>query len=410
MARHRILMLTPQLPYPPHQGTSLRNLHVLRALAENHEVTLLSFHESDKPPQLQPLHAYGHILPPVPITSRSTSRRLAQLISTGEPDLGLRLRNESFNEALSAALAEKRFDAIQIEGLELAYVIEQVRREAPGARVVIDCHNAETELQRRAFRADIRRPKRWPAALYSAIQIGRLERYERRVLQAADGILAVSEIDRQFLRRTAPQLSSDMITIVPNTIDVSAYASPGPISEQQRFDLVFTGKMDFRPNVDGVQWFADVIWPRIVQERPQTTWGIVGQRPAPSVHALQETEGITVTGSVPDIQPYIAAATVFVMPLRVGSGTRLKLIEAMAAGKPVVSTTLGAEGFPVQNGVNVILADTPEQQSESILHLLREPDLRGRLSSAASELAGQYDWRQIVPVLDDFYGSLLKEG
>jgi glycosyltransferase involved in cell wall biosynthesis len=123
---------------------------------------------------------------------------------------------------------------------------------------------------------------------------------------------------------------------------------------------------------------------------------------------LRETQGITVTGSVPDIRPYIAGATVFIMPLHMGSGTRLKLIEGMAAGKPVVSTTLGAEGFPVQDGVNIILADTPERQSESILHLLREPDLRDRLSSAALELAHQYDWRRIVPLLADFYDSLVK--
>jgi glycosyltransferase involved in cell wall biosynthesis len=407
MARLQILMLTPQMPYPPHQGTSLRNLHVLRALAENHEVTLLSFHESDKPPQLEPLRAYCHVLTPVPITSRSTSQRLAQLISTSEPDLGLRLRSEAFSAALSTALAEKRFDAIQIEGMELAYVIEQIKREAPGARVVIDCHNAETELQRRALQADIRRPKRWPTALYSAIQIGRLEKYERQALLAADGILAVSEIDRQFLRQTAPQLQQE-ITVAPNTIDVSVYASPEAISGEQGFDLVFTGKMDYRPNVDGVLWFADFVWPRIIRERPQTTWAIVGQRPAPSIQALRGTQGITVTGSVPDIRPYIAGATVFIMPLRMGSGTRLKLIEGMAAGKPVVSTRLGAEGFPVQDGVNIILADIPEQQSEAILHLLREPELRGRLSSAAYELARQYDWRQIVPLLADFYDSLVR--
>jgi glycosyltransferase involved in cell wall biosynthesis len=336
-----------------------------------------------------------------------TSRRLTQLLSTSEPDLGLRLRSEAFNAALSTALAEKRFDAVQIEGMELAHVIAQVKREAPSTRVVLDCHNAETELQRRAFQADIRRPKRWPTALYSATQIGRLEKYERRALQAADGILAVSEIDRQFLRQTAPQLWPE-ITIVPNTIDISAYASPGAISGEKRFDLVFTGKMDYRPNVDGVLWFADFVWSRIIQERPQTTWAIVGQRPAPSIQALRETQGVTVTGSVPNIQPYIAGATVFIMPLRIGSGTRLKLIEGMAAGKPVVSTRLGAEGFPVQDGVNIILADTPEQQSETILRLLREPELRGRLSSAAFELARQYDWRQIVPLLADFYDSLVK--
>lgn len=405
MSRFRILMLTPQLPYPPHQGTSLRNLHILRALAETHQVTLLSFDESNNQQQLDPLRAICTIRPPIPISARSTSRRLAQLATTDKPDLALRLRSDAFASALSAVLAEKPFDAVQIEGIELAHFIDQVRQEAPGTQVVIDCHNAETELQRRAFRSDIRQPSRWPSAFYSAIQARRLKNYERQALYAADGVIAVSEIDRQFLKQTAPQLAHE-IAIVPNTIDVSAYSRPASFSSDMQFDLIFTGKMDYRPNVDAVLWFADAVWPQIVEQRPQTTWAIVGQRPHPRIEALRESKGVTVTGSVPDIQPYIAGSTVFIIPIRMGSGTRLKMIEAMAAGKPIVSTTIGAEGFPVQNGVNIILADSPVNQSEAILNLLQDPERRSNLGSAASVFAAQYDWRRIVPILNDFYDSL----
>lgn len=408
MARLQILMLTPQLPYPPHQGTSLRNLHVLRALAEVNDVTLLSFAEADRSQELGPLKAIARVLPPVTAPTRSTTQRLAQLATTNEPDVALRLRSEAFAIALTAALAATPYDVVQIEGIELARYIEQVRVEAPRARVVLDCHNAETELQRRAIQADLSQVSRWPAALYSAVQVRRLRRFERQALASADGVIAVSDIDRQYLVGLAPDMRSQ-VAVVPNTIDVSEYAQPEPVPADMRFDLVFTGKMDYRPNVDAVLWFAEDVWPLILEQRPRTTWAIVGQRPHSRLDPLRKVNGVALTGSVPRIQPYIAGASVYIAPLRIGSGTRLKLIEAMAAGKAIVSTTVGAEGFPVVNGKNICLADTAGDQARTILHLLSDAEERGMLGSAARAFAGRYDWRQNVSLLEDFYNSLVIE-
>jgi glycosyltransferase involved in cell wall biosynthesis len=406
MARLQILLLTPQLPYPPHQGTSLRNLHVLRALAERNDVTLLSFDDVHSPQELDPLRAIGRVLPPVPAVTRSTFQRLKQVATTGEPDVALRLRSETFASALSAALTATPYNAIQIEGIELAHYIEQVKEIAPRARVTLDCHNAETELQRRAIRADLRRVARWPAALYSAVQVRRLARFERQALISVDGVIAVSDIDRQHLLALAPDISRQ-IAVVPNTIDVDEYARPEPVPPEIQFDLVFTGKMDYRPNVDAVLWFAEAAWPLILEQRPQTTWAIVGQRPHPRLEPLRKIMGVTLIGSVPRIQPYIAGASIYIAPLRIGSGTRLKLIEAMAASKAIVSTTVGAEGFPVENGKNILLADTPADQAAAILRLLRDPEGREQLGSAARAFVGRYDWRQTVDLLETFYESLV---
>ena len=400
----RILLLTPQLPYPPQQGTSLRNYHLLRALAQHHDVTLLSFAESDRPADTTRLAELARVLPPVAVPGRTTGQRLRALLTSRAPDMALRLRSEAFAVALADALQDGAFVAVQVEGIELAWTIPLIRVTGGGTRIVLDCHNAETELQRRARQGDWSRPGRWPAAVYSATQVGRLARFERQVLQAADAVIAVSDEDRQHL--TALAGPSQPIVVIPNVIEVDEYRWQGPVPDEARFDLVFTGKMDYRPNVDGVLWFAAEIWPIVRRARPVTTWAIVGQRPHARLTALGEEPGITLTGRVERVQPYLAGAGVYILPLRIGSGTRLKLIESMAAGCAVVSTTIGAEGFSLQSGHAAILADTPEAFAAAVLELLDDPGRRAALGERAQAFAAQYDWRRVGPLLDEVYERL----
>lgn len=399
-------MLTPQLPYPPHQGTSLRNLHMLRALAQSHEVSLLSFAEGDSPPEIEVLPSICRVLPPIRVSSRSSMDRIKQFVSSSLPDVAQRLRNPEFSDSLIRTLTTETYQAVQIEGLELGPYIELVRRYAPQVKLVLDCHNAETELQRRAMRADLLSPSRWPVALYSGLQMGRLARFEKWAIHQADAVLAVSRSDRTQLAQIG-QVEVDHFRVIPNTIDIAEYEKQRPSTPDVAYDLVFTGKMDYRPNVDGVLWFARHVWPAIRRARPQTTWAIVGQRPHPRLDRLRAEEGITLTGRVPHVQPYLASASVFIMPLRIGSGTRLKLIEAMASSLPVISTTLGAEGFDVADGKEVLLADTPQQWIEAILRLLMDEGRRAVLGEAAKEFATRYDWRRIIPLVSELYEDLL---
>lgn len=401
-----ILMLTPQLPYPPHQGTSLRNLHMLRALAQSHQVSLLSFDEGDASPELEPLQSICRVLPPIRVPARSSMDRIRQLATSPLPDVAQRLRNPEFSDSLIRTLTTDSYEAIQVEGLELGPYIELVRQYAPQARIVLDCHNAETELQRRAMRIDLPNPSRWPVALYSGLQIGRLARFEKWAIQQADAILAVSLSDRAQLAKIG-RVEEAHITIIPNTIDITEYEKRRLPAPDMAYDLVFTGKMDYRPNVDGVLWFARHVWPEIRRARPQTTWAIVGQRPHPRLDQLRSEAGITLTGRVPQIQPYLASASVCIMPLRIGSGTRLKLIEAMASSIPIVSTTLGAEGFDVAGGKELLLADTRQQWIDAVLQLLTDDGQRARLGEAASQFAAQYDWRRIIPLVSKLYDDLL---
>ncbi len=196
------------------------------------------------------------------------------------------------------------------------------------------------------------------------------------------------------------------IAVIPNVVEVEAYGWNRLVPEAARFDLVFTGKMDYRPNVDGVLWFAGEIWPLVRRARPATTWAVVGQRPHARLAALAKEPGVTVTGRIEQVQPYLAGAGVYILPLRIGSGTRLKLIESMAAGCAVVSTTIGAEGFALQSGQEAVLADSPEAFAAAVLALLDDPARRASMGERAQVFAAQYDWRRIGPLLDEVYSDL----
>jgi glycosyltransferase involved in cell wall biosynthesis len=216
-------------------------------------------------------------------------------------------------------------------------------------------------------------------------------------------VAAVSDVDREALLRLDPALD---VTIIPNGVDLDFYR-PGvaePLSDIGPYSLVFTGKMDYRPNVDAVIWFADVVFPLIQKQAPATCFYIVGQQPSARVAALAQRPGILVTGKVPDTRPFIAAAGVYVIPLRIGGGTRLKVLEAMAMGQAVVSTRLGCDGFPLTDGCEVAFANEPQAFADRVIGLLRDREEATRLGHAARAfVAAHYGWDVIVPQLEALY-------
>ncbi|MCA9941202.1 MAG: glycosyltransferase [Anaerolineales bacterium] len=401
-----ILILTPQLPYPPHQGASLRNFYIIKGLAQRHAITLLSFVDPDQHLDSDPsgpltqlcTHVYT-----IPAPPRTRAQRLRQLLFTDQPDMAFRLSSSAFTTRLREVLHQQVFDIVQVEGLELARYIPIVRQASPRSHIVFDDHNAEAALQQRAFLTDLRQPRRWGAALYSSIQVRRLRRFETWACQQADQVTAVSEADQETLQGLVPE---KRVTPIPNCIDVATYDLP-PDGLYPTFDLVFSGKMDYRPNVDAMLWFVAEIWPRIREARPQATLAVVGQKPHPRLEPLYHLPGVTMTGWVESVQPYLAGATVYVMPFRMGSGTRLKLIEAMAAGKAIVSTPIGAEGFPVVHNEHLMLASTPNEFATAVLTLLTQPPRRQKLGNAARQFAQQYDWRQVVQRFEAVYASVI---
>jgi sugar transferase (PEP-CTERM/EpsH1 system associated) len=410
----RILLLTPQFPYPPHQGTTIRNYNLIAGLAERHEVHLLSFGDPAESTST-PLHRLCSSVEVIRPPQRSMRHRLRGLVLSTLPDMALRLPSADFQALLDRTLDRVRPDVLEVEGIEMAqYLLQAAERrgEASLPLLVFDDHNAEYVLQQRAFETDARslHPRRWIGAAYSLVQWRRLRRYERRACRAADRVVAVSEADAQALRRLVPGLEP---VVVPNGVDMAFYSEPVPaldVRPGQKYGdrggpgLVFTGKMDFRPNVDAVLWFARHVLPLVRRNVPDAHFWVVGRDPHPRLAPLAGDPAVTLTGWVPDVRPYISAAAVYVVPLRIGGGTRLKVLEAMAMGKAIVSTALGCEGFDVVRGREVVLGDTPGEFAAAVVELLRDPGQRERLGHAAHDYArARYDWPVIVPQLEAVY-------
>lgn len=397
-----ILFLTPQLPYPPQKGTALRNWGLIKGLAEHHAVSLLSFREEATDQELPPaLESVCRRVLTVPQPDRSRTERLRKMITTGQPDMAWRLFSERFEQLLRRWLAENRFDIVQIEGIELAPYTDTIHSAPHSPLVVFDDHNCEYLLQQRTFLTDLYSPLRWAPAAYSFVQWQRLRSYEARVCRSADRVLAVSEADADALRDLVPGLD---VVVVPNGIDTEAYRPATTDADQQHDQMLFTGTMDFRPNVDAVLWFAKEVLPLVREEVACAHFVIAGQRPHRRLAALGRNPAITLTGWVEDVRPFFEAATVYVAPLRIGGGTRLKLLEAMAMEKAIVATSLGAEGYPVQHGRELLLADTPAAFADAVVSLLQSASRRSQLGKTGrSFVEKRYDWQAIVPRVEDVY-------
>ena len=402
----RILFLTPQLPYPLEQGTAIRNFNLIAQVARRHKVALLSFAEGART-DFGPLREICDPIVTIPAPERSMVARLRTLLTSSDPDMAHRLASTAYAQALRALLFEQSFDVLQIEGIEMASFAFMARqwRGVHAPAIVFDDHNAEYVLQRRALETDRRHPRRWPAAVYSLMQWRRLAEYERRVCRAADAVLAVSQADALALAALAPDIRP---VVVPNGVDTEYYRPNLPdILPLQHPAVVFTGKMDFRPNVDAMLWFYRHVWPRIVAEVPEAHGYIVGKNPDPRLAALSDDPSVTVTGHVPDISPYFGGADVYVVPLRIGGGTRLKVLEAMAAGLPIVTTSLGAEGIDLTPNVHARVADRPAEYAAAVVTLLRDAVHAQALGAAARQFAVErYAWRRIIPRLEDVYSAL----
>ena len=405
----KLLLLTPQSPYPPRQGTTLRNYFLLRHFASKHEVDLFTClapaNKSWPEPKLAELciRVEGFRQP-----ERRLSRRMLDALVTGKPDMGLRLVQKDAFALLERMLAEKTYDLVQVEGLEMVpYGFQILQMAGDRPLVVFDNHNAEFLLQKRAALMDGRSIARWPAAFYSWLQWQKLYRYERAFCQAVDGIVAVSEPDRRMLSSLAPRRP---VVNVPNGIEISRYV-PQPLLPKSPPSLVFTGKMDYRPNVDAMLWFGLKVLPR-VRSQLDVKLQIVGMDPHRRLDRLRAEPDIELTGEVEDVVPYIHGASVYVTPMRVGGGTRFKVLEALACARPVVSTSLGVEGIPVRDGEHILIADDAASFADAVVSLLRDQAGGGDRSRALGEAARsfvetQFSWKTILPQMDAFHAQLI---
>jgi polysaccharide biosynthesis protein PslH len=398
----RILFVTASLPYPPASGGLLRIYGLMHGLhQQGHRLTLISFDDGKLRAEETPLAAMCERIVTVTPKSRTKIDRLRDLIFSSQPDIARRFYSGEFAVRLRELLNSQQFDLVQFEGIEAVCYLPLVRTVQPKAKTCFDTFNAEYVLQRGIFEVDRQTVKRWPAAIYSYIQSRRIRRFEGEMCRMATCVIAVSPEDAELL---APFRPDRKVYTVPNGIFVNDYANSVKFLDLGENALVFTGKMDYRPNVDAALWFADHVLPLVQKQVPQAQFYIVGQQPHPRLDMLRQRPGVHLTGWVDSTQPYLHSAAVYVAPLRMGSGTRLKLLEAMASGCAIVATTAASAGLHPDAKQGMIVVDDEGAMAGAIVRMLQNPQQSEALRHEAKRLVQQYyDWSVLIPRLLDAY-------
>ena len=396
-----ILLLTASLPFPATSGGALRAYSLIRAMTRlGHRVHLLAFDEGGARWQDTPLAGLCASMRTVVPPQRTLRERMATLLFSRQADVARRLYSEPMAGALQNILAEERFELIQAEGIEMAWLLPLAKKFQPSAKLSFETFNAEYQLQRVIASIDAQEPLRWPMAVYSWLQSHRIARFEREMGRLADLVIAVSPEDAGALGKLLPDKK---IRVIPSAIAVEEYAAM-ETRNLGAHAIVFTGKMDYRPNVDAALWFADEIFPRILRQVPDAVFHIVGQKPHQRLDRLRGVQGIEVSGFVRSIVPYLRGAAVYVAPLRMGSGTRLKLLEAMAARCAIVATPIAAAGLLPDAKAAMRLAANADAFADTVATLLNDPTARRVLGQTAlAAVSSYYDWTSTADSLRQIY-------
>ena len=375
---------------PPDTGGKIRSYNILRQLASQHSVTFFSFyaaHDGDLHPSLKDCFDRVICMPlalPEPRSVGELRDYLFRLFSS-EPYSITKYCRPEVRARLRTLLDQETYDGILCDFMVAAGVIPW---DSPVPKILFT-HNVEATIWRRHYEVAV--SPLWKAV--SWLEWRRMDAAEQRYLRLADHVLTVSEADEQAF---SSFVDPAKLTVIPTGVDVD-YFHAMPV-EEVADSLVFTGSMDWLPNEDAVVYFIDSILPLIKRQCPGVSLKIVGRNPSHKLQSRAEMEnGVQVTGTVEDIRPFVAQASVCIVPLRIGGGTRLKIYEAMAMGKAVVSTTMGAEGLPVRSGANIVLADTPHAFADSVVSLLRDSAGRKRLGTSARTLVQEnYSWQKVA--------------
>jgi polysaccharide biosynthesis protein PslH len=386
--RPRLLFLAQTLPYPPHGGVQIRTYNVLRLLSRAFDITALCFHRRSSHPN--PEHVQASVLAlrsladiqAFPIPQEHSRTRLyrdhAASVMSLRPYTVYSYRSGEYAARLGELLDGEAFDLVHMDSLDLSTYLPELS-ELP---VICAHHNVESALLRRRAaneRSAVRRH-------YLALQAALLEREERRWMPRMALNTAVSEDDRRRLQDLAPAAS---LAVVPNGVDTSFFEP----AQTRQTGIVFVGGYGWYPNRDALEFFAADILPHVRAAEPELRIQWVGRAPDATQAWYRDHHGIELTGYVEDIRPYVHSASCYVAPLRVGGGTRLKILDAWAMGKAVVSTSIGCEGLDAKDGDNILIRDDPSAFAAAVRLVLGDEDLRTRLGEGARRTAEErYDW------------------
>lgn len=386
---------------PVNTGGKLRSYRILKELARDHSVSLLSCYngradveyEAEIQRELPGAHSICTAVPDSNFVAESLYylRRLFQKV----PFAVSKFTHPEVERTVNEWLHQQRFDIAVCD-----FLAPSLNFRGPfSIPVILFQHNVETVLWRRMESTERNPVKR----LVYKIEAFKMKKYESAALRRFHHVIAVSEIDRQHMLKMAPDCS---ISVVPTGADIRTMEVPVS-GERGSRRIVFTGSMDWEPNIDGVDYFCREILPLVRREFPGIVFQIVGRNPPAKIRRLA-CISVQVTGTVASVDEYLCNATLVVVPLRIGGGTRLKIFEAMARGKAVISTTIGAEGLDVQDGRDLVLADSPTAFADAVRRLLRDGALRHKYEQAAVACAGRHDWSSVAKGFEDVLQRTLK--
>jgi polysaccharide biosynthesis protein PslH len=388
----KLLWVKTDFLHPTTRGGQIRTLEMIRQLHRNHEVHYVAFDDANSPEGLRRSSEYCSFAYPVPHqpVSKTSVRFAGQLLSglvSELPVAGMRWRSQAMRSTIDDLLGKHRFDAKVCDFLFPSINIGDL------SDWVLFQHNVETVIWERhaeSGRTPVHRA-------YFQLQAKRMQTWEKSVCNAVAHVVAVSQADEQTMQS---RFGISKTSSVPTGVNLDYFERPGSV--ELKHDLVFVGSMDWMPNIDGMRWFLDEVFPLIRAKRPQCTLAIVGRNPPPSLVAEASNPLITVTGTVPDVRPYLWDSALSIVPLRVGGGTRLKIFESMAAGTPVVSTTIGAEGLPLCHGQTIRIADSAANFAAECLSLLERHSARAKMAEDGLALIrAKFSWEQVTKSFED---------
>ncbi len=399
-----ILFLSTRSPYPLISGHSLRTYHILKGAAQEHDVTLVTFaqhpeHEL-KTENLEHLRGFCKAVYPfrIPADMSRATLFLALLrnLFSGLPFVAHKYDAPEMRKKIRDILANERIDLVHVDLLPLAVYLD----EFPSLPKILVNHNVESVRLRRWFETE-RNPLK---KLFLGYQWLKLRAFERNAMNRFNCCVTVSETDRELLRGMGVEKP---MVVVPNGTDTSSFKPSGkPVTPNT---VLWFGHMDVHTNRDAVLYFWNDIYPVLRERRPDVSVSFVGTSPPAGItEAARRNPRLKATGFVDDIRPYVDEAAVVIVPIRIGSGTRLKILDAMAMGKVIVSTTVGCEGLAVTDGKNIAIADTPLEFVERIETLLGDEQARRSMAENARKLAETYDWSIINELQKDAYRLALE--
>jgi polysaccharide biosynthesis protein PslH len=392
-SRLRLLWVKAGRLIPVDTGGKLRSYNLARELAARHELTMFTYYDGPRDPVYERDIAVQF---PGAVTLRhgphsggrlATGMRYLTTLASPAPFAVNKFTAGSVQSRIAEWARERRFDAMICDFLSASRNFVH----PPPVPTILFQHNVESSLWERQAR---HAPNALLRAVYG-LEAMKMKRYERDAVETFRHIVAVSEHDRSTMMAMG---RAGRITVVPTGVEGRKFREAASIAPTEPV-VLFLGSMDWEPNIDGVEWMVREIWPRIRAAVPNAVFRVVGRAPDGRITRLAG-ESVEITGSVPTVEPWLAGAMAFVVPLRIGGGTRLKIFEAMSAGRAIVSTTIGAEGLPVEHERNILLADDASTFADAVIRVLKDAELRRRLGSAALSLADEHDWSTVVGVLE----------